>query len=172
MGRGLRSFRRKSSSVKLQREGATWLDRELTAREPQVIADSGFGRDVNSALQRRAERLVEMGYATVREGTIRIPPHTVANLEQREVNRVGREMASERGLTFKSSKTGEYVSGRLTGVASLASGRFAMIEDGLGFRLVPWQPILENRIGQFMSGIQRDSGGIDWDFGRKRGLGL
>ena len=164
------------SSEKLERqiatEGATWLDRELTAREPQVIADSGFGRDVKSSLQRRAERLVEMGYATVREGTVRIPPHTVANLKQREVDRVGREMASERGLTFTSSKTGEYVSGRLTGVASLASGRFAMIEDGLGFRLVPWQPILENRVGQFMSGIQRDSGGIDWDFGRKRGLGL
>jgi hypothetical protein len=164
------------SSEKIERqiatEGATWLDRELTAREPQVIADSGFGRDVKSALQRRAERLVEMGYATVREGTVRIPPRTLANLEQREVDRVGREMASERGLTFTSSKTGEYVSGRLTGVAALASGRFAMLEDGLGFRLVPWQPILENRIGQFMSGIQRDSGGIDWDFGRKRGLGL
>jgi len=164
------------SSEKLERqiatEGATWLDHELTAREPQVVADSGFGQDVRNALQRRTERLVEMGYATVREGTVRIPSHTVANLEQREVDRVGREMASERGLTFTSSKTGEYVSGRLTGVASLASGRFAMIEDGLGFRLVPWQPILENRIGQFMSGIQRDSGGIDWDFGRKRGLGL
>jgi type IV secretory pathway VirD2 relaxase len=164
------------SSEKLERqiatEGATWLDRELTAREPQVIADSGFGRDVKSALQRRAERLVEMGYATVREGAVRIPSHTVANLEQREVDRVGREMAAERGLTFTSSKAGDYVSGRLTGLASLASGRFAMIEDGLGFRLVPWQPILENRIGQFMSGTQRDSSGIDWDFGRKRGLGL
>jgi hypothetical protein len=113
-----------------------------------------------------------MGYATVREGRVRIPSHTVANLEQREVDRVGREMAAERGLTFTPSKTGDYVSGRLTGVASLASGRFAMIEGGLGFRLVPWQPILESRIGQFMSGIQRDSGSLDWDFGRKRGLGL
>jgi type IV secretory pathway VirD2 relaxase len=164
------------SSEKLERqiatEGATWLDRELTAREPQVIADSGFGRNVRNALQRRTERLVEMGYATVSEGTVRIPSHTVANLEQREVDRVGREMAAERGLTFTSSKTGDYVSGRLTGVASLTSGRFAMLEDGLGFRLVPWQPILETRIGQFMSGVQRDSGGIDWDFGRKRGLGL
>ena len=88
------------------------------------------------------------------------------------MDRVGRQIATERGLTFTSSKAGEYVSGRLTGVASLASGRFAMIEDGLGFRLVPWQPILENRIGQFISGIQRESGGIDWEFGRKRGLGL
>ena len=119
-----------------------------------------------------AERLVQMGYAAVREGTVRIPPDTVANLEQREVDRVGRQMAAERGLTFTPSKAGEYVSGRLTGVAALASGRFAIMEDGLGFRLVPWQPILENRIGQFMTGIHRDSGGIDWEFGKRRGLGL
>ena len=81
-------------------------------------------------------------------------------------------MAAELGLTFTPSKAGEYVSGRLTGVASLASGRFAMIEDGLGFRLVPGQPILENRIGQFIAGLQRDRGGIEWEFGRNRGFGL
>jgi type IV secretory pathway VirD2 relaxase len=164
------------SSEKLERqigaEAATWLDRELTAREPLVVADSGFGRDVRNALQRRTEYLVTMGYATVRNGAIQIPAHTVATLEQREVDRVGRRMAAERGLVFRPSKAGEYVSARLTGVASLSSGRFAMMEDGLGFRLVPWQPVLENRIGQFMTGIQRDRGGIDWEFGRKRGLGL
>jgi type IV secretory pathway VirD2 relaxase len=151
---------------------ATWLDRQLTAREPLVIADSGFGRNVKDALQRRGERLVKMGYATSREGAIQIPAQTVANLEEREVERVGRQMAAERGLTFSPCKAGEYVSGRLTGVASLATGRFAMIEDGLGFRLVPWQPVLEKRIGQFITGVQRESGGIEWDFGRKRGLGL
>ncbi len=164
------------SSEKLERqigtEAATWLDRELTARESLIVADSGFGRDVSNALQRRTEHLVKMGYATARNGAVQIPADTVASLEQREVDRVGRQMAAERGLTFTASKAGEYVSGRLTGVASLSSGRFAMMEDGLGFRLVPWQPILENRIGQFMTGIQRDSGGIDWEFGRRRGLGL
>jgi type IV secretory pathway VirD2 relaxase len=164
------------SSEKLERQigadAATWLDRELTSRAPQIVADSGFGRDVKSALQRRAERLVEMGYASVRDGTIRIQTHTVASLEQREVDRVGRQMAAERGLTFTPNKAGEYVSGRLTGVASLGSGRFAMMEDGLGFRLVPWQPILENRIGQFIKGVQRDRGDIDWEFGKRRGLGL
>ncbi len=44
------------------------------------------------------------------------------------------------------SGPGDYVSGRLADVATLASGRFAMIEDGLGFRLVPWQPVLEKRL--------------------------
>ena len=153
-------------------EAATWLDRELTAPEPLVIADSGFGRDVKDAIQRRASRLVDMGYATIREGGIHIHAQAVANLEQRELESAGREMAAGRGLTFTQSKVGESVSGRLTGVASLASGRFAMIEDGLGFRLVPWQPVLENRVGQFITGIQRESGGIEWEFGRKRGLGL
>jgi type IV secretory pathway VirD2 relaxase len=153
-------------------DAATWLDRELTARQPLAVADSGFGVDVKQALQRRAEHLVKMGYATIKEGAIQIPVHSVENLERREVERVGRQMAAERGLTFSPSKAGEYVSGRLTGVASLASGRFAMIEDGLGFRLVPWQPVLEKRLGQFIGGVQRESGGIEWDFGRKRGLGL
>jgi hypothetical protein len=61
---------------------------------------------------------------------------------------------------------------RLAGVASLVSGRFAMIDNGLGFQLVPWQPLLEKRIGQHISGLQRDDGGIEWTFGRNRGLSL
>jgi hypothetical protein len=47
-----------------------------------------------------------------------------------------------------------------------------MMEDGLGFQLVPWQPILEKQIGKHISGVMRYTGDIDWDFGRKRGLGL
>jgi hypothetical protein len=47
-----------------------------------------------------------------------------------------------------------------------------MIDDGLGFQLVPWSPSLEKQIGRHVSGDARDDGGVDWDFGRKRGLGL
>jgi len=64
------------------------------------------------------------------------------------------------------------LSGRLAGVANLASGRFAMIEDGLGFQLVTWQPVLEKRLDQHISGIRRDDGAIEWSFSRKRQIGL
>jgi hypothetical protein len=74
-----------------------------------------------------------MGYATTKDSFIQIPRHTAALLEQREVERVGRQMAAERSLVFTPSKVGEYVSGRLTSAASLISERFAMIENGLGF---------------------------------------
>ena len=45
-------------------------------------------------------------------------------------------------------------------------------DGGLGFALAPWQPVLEKRIGQHISGVMQEHGGIDWTFGRKRGLGL
>ena len=68
--------------------------------------------------------------------------------------------------------SGEYVAGTYRQRFALASGRFAMIDDGLGFQLVPWSPSLEKQLGQHVSGVARGDGGIDWSFGRKRGLGL
>ena len=86
-------------------------------------------------------------------------------------------MTSSLGRTFQPVKAGEYVTGALVGSTNLASGRFATLEilsadGGLGFALVPWQPVLDKRLGQYISGIALDHGGIDWRFGRKRGLGL
>lgn len=154
-------------------DGATWLDRELTSANRTPLAQVGFGRDVAESLDRRRQSLVDMGYAArLPDGLIRAPRDLLQRLEQAEVARVGRMMASERGLSFIQAKPGEYVSGRLAGAANLASGRFAMIDDGTGFQLVPWQPTLEKRIGQHITGIARAAGGIEWSFGRKRGLGL
>ena len=173
-GDGLRV--RTLSALNLEKQigshGTTWLDQELVARERMAIADVGFGRQVNNALSRRAQRLVEMGHATAKDGNIHIPVSTVATLERQEVERMGHQMARERGLTYMPANAGEYVSGRLTGVASLVSGRFAMIENGLGFQLVPWQPLLDKRIGQHITGIQRDDGDIEWTLVRNRGLSL
>lgn len=173
-GDGLRI--RTLSAISLEKQvgsdGATWLDRQIIAGDRSEIRDSGFGREVNKAISRRARRLVEMGLAIAKDGNVRVPVHTVATLERQEVERVGPQMARDRGLTYVPSNAGEYVSGRLSGVASLVSGRFAMIENGLGFQLVPWQPLFEKRIGQHITGLQRDDGGIEWTYGRNRGLSL
>ncbi|MGV7212554.1 DUF3363 domain-containing protein [Bradyrhizobium sp. UFLA05-112] len=173
-GDGLRI--RTLSAIGLDRQiasdGATWLDRQIIAEDRSEIRHSGFGREVNKAISSRARRLVEMGLATAKDGHVRVPVDTVAALERREVERVGHQMARERGLTYMQANAGEYVSGRLAGVASLVSGRFAMIDNGLGFQLVPWLPLLEKRIGQHIGGLMRDDGGIEWTLGRTRGLSL
>jgi type IV secretory pathway VirD2 relaxase len=153
-------------------DGATWLDRELVATGRIPAGAAGFGREVAEALKRRAERLVETGHAERRsDGAFLLRRNLAAMLERQEVERVGREMAGARGLTFLPVQAGEHVSGKLVGSASLASGRYAMIDGGFGFSLVPWQEVLDRRIGQHIAGIARE-GGIDWSFGRKRGLEL
>ncbi len=55
---------------------------------------------------------------------------------------------------------------------TLSSGRFAMIDNGLGFQLVPWSPGLEKKLGQHVSGAAREDRGIEWSIGRKRGPSL
>ena len=53
---------------------------------------------------------------------------------------------------------------------TLSSDRFAMIDNGLGFALVPWTPSLDRYLGHHVAGVAKESGGIEWSFGRERGL--
>ncbi|MGB8364457.1 MAG: DUF3363 domain-containing protein [Rhizomicrobium sp.] len=154
-------------------DGATWLDRELASRQRIVLANEGFGLEVRTALTQRRQSLVDMGYATdLGDGRIRAPKDLVQRLENVDIERAGRALAAERGREWQPAIPGNYVMGQLVGSTQLSSGRFAMIDDGLGFSLVPWRPVLEQHIGRHISGIAMPDGGMDWSFGHKRGLGL
>ncbi|MBX9451569.1 MAG: relaxase/mobilization nuclease and DUF3363 domain-containing protein [Mesorhizobium sp.] len=152
--------------------GATWLDRQAIAREPIALSDSGFGAEVRQAMDERAEHLIGEGLAERQGGRVVFARRLLNTLRNRELRAVGQQLATETGLPFNHAASGEYVSGSYQRRFALASGRFAMIDDGLGFQLVPWSPSLEKQIGRHVSGVARDDGGVDWDFGRKRGLGL
>jgi len=52
------------------------------------------------------------------------------------------------------------------------SGRFAMIDDRRCFQLVSSRPALEQHLGRHVSGVMMSGGGVEWSFGRKRGLGI
>ncbi len=154
--------------------GATWLDRQAIAREPIALSDSGFGAEVRQALDERAEHLIGEGLAERQGqgGRVVFARRLLSTLRQREIDALREKLASETGLPFNRAASGEYVAGAYRQRLALASGRFAMIDDGLGFQLVPWSPSLEKQIGRHVSGVARDDGGVDWEFGRKRGLGL
>jgi type IV secretory pathway VirD2 relaxase len=154
-------------------DGATWLDRELVSRQRIALAGEGFGREVKAALEKRKQALANMGHVTdLGAGNIRAPKDLIQRLEAADIARVGKGLAVERGLEWRPVVPGNYVTGQLVGSTQLSSGRFAMIDDGLGFSLVPWRPALDNRIGQYISGIAMPGGGVDWSFARKLGLGL
>lgn len=154
-------------------DGATWLDRELASRQRTVLADDGFGREVAIALGRRRRWLTENGYATdLGAGRVQAPRDLVERLEARDIERAGKALAAERGREWRPVLPGAPVNGQLVGSTQLSSGRFAMIDDGLGFSLVPWRPALEQRIGRIVAGVALPGGDIDWSLGRSRGLGV
>ena len=123
-------------------------------------------------MQRRADHLVEEGLAERQGRSVVFARRLVDTLRRRELDALGEKLAAETGQPFNRAGSGEYVAGTYRQRFTLASGRFAVIDDGLGFQLVPWSPSLEKQLGRHVSGVARNDGGIDWSFGRKRGLGL
>jgi hypothetical protein len=79
-------------------------------------------------------------------------------------------LTAETGLPYTPAVEGEFVAGTYRESLTLTSGRFAMIDNGLGFALVPWTPELDRHLGRHVVGVAHESGGIEWSFGRKRGL--
>ena len=152
-------------------KGATWLDRRLIARDPGQLAETGYGAEVRAALDRRTEHLVSEGLARRQGQRVLFARDLLDTLRQRELSAAGERLAADSGLPFRTAAEGEHVSGIYRQRITLGSGRFAMIDDGLGFSLVPWTPTLERHLGRQVSGVASATG-VEWSFGRKRDLGL
>lgn len=158
--------------AQVRSSGATWLDRTLIAREPIALAGSGFGAEVRDALAKRADHLAAEGLASRQGARTVFARDLLDTLRRREIDAASAKLSAQTGLPRVRSAEGEHVAGVYRQRMQLASGRFAMIDSGLGFELVPWKPALEEHIGRHVSGIVQRSGSVAWSFGRTRGLGI
>ncbi len=161
-----------SLQAQVTSSGATWLDRTLVAREPALFAHGGFGAEVREALERRTNHLAAEGLARRQGQRTVFARDLLDTLRRREVDAAAGRLSAETGLPRQVAAEGDHVAGVYRQRVQLASGRFAMIDNGLGFELVPWKPALEQHLGRQVSGVLQPDGTVDWSFGRKRGLGL
>jgi type IV secretory pathway VirD2 relaxase len=153
-------------SVKQQARaaGATWLDRQLLAGS-KSLSLQGFGSQVREALRDREVFLVEHGLAERQGQRVSVARNLLATLRSRELQTTAAAIASETGLTYRGVSEGERVTGVYRRSLMLVSGRFAMLDDGLGFTLVPWRPMIERRLGHSISAIIRGHS-VSWDLTR------
>ena len=149
--------------------GATWLDRQLVVKDPSPLAHHGFGQEVRVALDDRRLHLQRLGLAD-RAGRLRAD--LLGTLRSQELARVKGNISAVTPPSSTDARPGDLVQGVYQRRVDLASGRFAMIDDGLGFQLVPWTKALDERLGQAVRGTMTPGGGVDWALGRKRGRGL
>jgi len=150
--------------------GATWLDRKRFG-DLSGLGQSGFGAEVRDAMRNREDYLVDQGLAQRRGQRIVFARNLLATLRGREIDAVAKKIAGETGLQHHVVQDGERISGIYRRSVMLASGRFAMLDGGLGFSLVPWRPVLEKHLGQSVAGIARGNS-VSWMFGRQRGMGV
>ena len=148
--------------------GATWLDQRLVSGD-ETIASSGFGASVKEALRKRVDFLIEHGFAQRDGDRLKLPSNLLTALRQRDLDGVAKALAGETGMVHRPLVNGGRITGVYRQMVVTASGRFAMLDDGLGFSLVPWRPVLEHRIGQQVGATIRDDQ-VTWSFGRQRGL--
>lgn len=147
--------------------GATWLDQQLIGGG-RGLGDLGFGGDVKQALQQRAAFLEEQGLALRRGQQVILARNLLETLRNRELVQAANDIAADTGLEHRPVANGQRVIGIYRRSIILASGRFAMLDDGLGFTLVPWKPAIEQRLGQSLAATVRN-GHASWEFGRQRG---
>ena len=160
-----------SIEIQVTAEGATWLDRELVARERTGLRGERFGRAAADALARHRERLVEQGLAGRDGGVVRYRRNLLALLRNRELAAAGERLARETGMAFVETRDGARIDGVYRRPLRLASGKVAVIERGREFTLVPWKPVLERRLGQSVAGVMRGAS-VSFDLARKRGIGI
>ena len=161
-----------SLETQIGANGATWLDRLQLAKTQTPLSMGGFGAEVREALDRRADHLVAQGLATRNGRRITFARDLLKTLRARELDATAAKIEAETGLPRRKSADGDRISGTYRQRLDLASGRFAMVDDALGFELVPWKPQLERHLGQTVTGTMTPGGRIDWSLGRKRGLSL
>ncbi len=88
-------------------------------------------------MEARIEHLVGQGLSRRQGQRVIFARDLLASLRRRELDAAGARMTSTTGFPYRPSQVGETVAGVYRQRISLASGRFAMIDDGPGISLVP-----------------------------------
>lgn len=155
-------------------EGATWLDKELLARNPENLAESGFGKTSAVALARRRQWLANQGLGSIDAlGNFDPQPRMLDQLRQRDMRAAVQSLSRELGLSHAAAVDGERLTGAFTRTFERPSGKYALVQNAKEFVLVPWQPQMESHRGKEIA-ISANVQGSSWELfhSRQRGVGI
>ena len=156
----------KSLVDQIRYPGVTWLDYELAAERKVMYGQAGFGREVRTALGSRMQWLIEEGIASAETP---LGAAALANLRNRELKATADQVAKEMGKSYATTRPGDQIEGILRKGIVIGGRKYAVVDRGQDFTLVPWRPVLEKHIDKTVSGLYRESG-INWTVSRGHNL--
>lgn len=138
-------------------DGATWLDRKLLSKQPENFREKGFGAEVNRALRLRQQWLMREKLMREQDGRLVAQRRMLAKLTRRGITKAGNDLANKLQLSHVSRSKLGASSVKVTQSIRLASGRFAVLQKGKEFALVPWKQAMQLRKGKGL-GIEAGKG--------------
>jgi len=97
-------------------------------------------------------------------GDIILARNLLATLRNKELAQAAKDITDETGLQHRPVTHSQRVTGIYRRNILLASGRYAMLDDGLGFSLVPWKPVIEQRLEKQLAATVK-GGSVSWEIG-------
>jgi type IV secretory pathway VirD2 relaxase len=144
--------------------GVTWLDQT----EQAGGAALGFGGEVATARQMRRAFLVEIGVLSSAGQAIGNAERS--KLREMDLDAAGAALAQQFGKGYSRAPVSGRIEGVYRDVVDRPSGRFAVIDRGTDFTLVPWRAVMERNRGLMVAGSMQN-GAVSWKLTKGRGIG-
>jgi hypothetical protein len=91
-------------------------------------------------------------------------------LQELSLKHAASEVEKQTGLSNRPLKAGREIEGKFKQVYQTPNAKFAIIERGHEFSLVPWKPNLERMRNRQIQLSMSPGGGLTWTRGRSLGL--
>ena len=121
----LRQLARGSLQAYAQTMGRSWLDEEL-AGPSGLVKDQGYGREINSALEKRRAFLAKENLIPSQDAPV--TKKVLKELERRDLERAGKQLAQDIGKPYSEMPASGTISGVVRDHIQRPSGKFAVLE--------------------------------------------
>jgi hypothetical protein len=151
-------------------DALTWLDKTIVENKEMSLREHGFGAEVKAALAMRKEWLLSQQLATrAPEGGVTAKPGLVADLINRDLDRVEKNLVQQAGIASWRPMPDEMICGRYERTVVRPTMKLAVLRSQEGITMVPWKPALELHRGREIMGHFRGRT-IELVLGKGRGL--
>lgn len=150
--------------------GETWLDQQLAGTAPEPLSEAGLGGEVRTAMAERLKMLQARGI--VQDRASALTPAQIGELQRDGMTDAAKQIAKATGLTYFPFKPSGELQGAFERTHQTATAKYAVIEHGHQFALVPWSRELERLRHQQIQVVMSPGMELNWTRGRSRGLGI
>lgn len=165
----IRKLEGRAFETQVRAFGETWLDQQLAGQAVEPIGGAGLGGDVRSAMDARMKRHFQRGIVNDRDAKALTEEH-LKLLQKEGMLHASLDITKETGLTYRAIKPGDRIEGTFKRVHYTEHTKFAVIDRGREFSLVPWKRDLDKLRDRPIEITMSRTRDIAWTIGRTRGL--